>query len=62
MYAIRSYYGRYQPEEVAILFWQACVYEKMGDYNKRFEKMNEMRELINPGKGIPYDVAIVDVN
>jgi hypothetical protein len=38
----------YQPEEPSTLFWQACVYEKLGDEDKKNEKMFDFMNLLDP--------------
>jgi hypothetical protein len=38
----------YQPEEPSTLFWQACVYEKLGDEAKKNEKIFDYMNLLDP--------------
>ncbi len=38
---------KYKPTEPSITFWQACVYEKIGNEMKRNEKLHEFMEMVN---------------
>ncbi len=50
--------NKYQPEEPAVVFWQACTYEELGNELKKTEKLNEFLDMID----LQYQAQIESVN
>jgi len=51
--------NRYQPEEPAIVFWQACAYEKLGDEFNKAKKIKEFIEILDGPMHLETEMAEV---